>query len=652
MDMILSVQREIFVDYSKRIQAESLFSHSSYFRCRHNLALMHTCKNFRHNIQQVSKSIAFVLFISCSVSFCNGLHAQNKSTSLSFIISMQSPANHLYHVVFNCSGIKQDSIEFKMPQWTPGYYQIMNFANNVQNFTATDASGKNIGWAKGAINSWKVNAAKSTVVISYDVKTTRPFVATSYLDEERGYISPAGVFIYPSGMIKNRVTVTVEPYGKWSTVATGLEAVKGKKNVFTAKDYDVLFDSPILMGNLESLPSFSVKGIPHFFEAYKPGEFDRNLFMSDMQKIVATASGIIGDIPYDHYTFLSIGPGAGGIEHLNSASVSFSGDALKTKEGKIRVYNFLAHEYFHHYNVKRIRPIELGPFDYDNGSRTKMLWLSEGITVYYEYMVVKRAGFVDANEILQTFQTSIKDYESKPGRQFQTPAEASYSTWEEGPFGRTGDDVNKTISPYDKGPLLGMLLDFKIRHETKNKRSLDDLMRLLYNKYYKQKSRGFTEDEFRKEAEMIAGTSLNDFFDYIYTLKQVDYPTYLSYAGLNIDTTAHEVAGGWLGISTRDRNDSLIVSNVEWLSPAWNAGFRRRNVILEINGVKTNAKSFEQLLTSLKPGDKIKINSSWANGIIESEIILGTKLEHNYNIKPAANPDKLQTSILKSWMGE
>jgi len=607
---------------------------------------------FRSNFCFFGNWITFVFVVSCSVFLNSSLNAQNKSASLSFTVSMPSPANHLYHIVFDCSGIKQDSIEFKMPQWTPGYYQIMNFSGNVQNFSATDQSGKSVGWVKSAINCWKVNAARYPVVISYDVKTTRPFVATSYLDEERGYISPAGVFVYPAGMIKNPVTLTVEPYQKWSTVATGLEAVKGKKNVFIAKDFDVLFDSPILMGNLESLPSFSVKGIPHFFEAYKPGEFDRNLFMSDMQKIVATASGIIGDIPYDHYTFLSIGPGAGGIEHLNSASVSFSGDALKTKEGKIRVYNFLAHEYFHHYNVKRIRPIELGPFDYDNGSRTKMLWLSEGITVYYEYMVVKRAGFVDANEILQTFQTSIKDYESKPGRQFQTPAEASYSTWEEGPFGRTGDDVNKTISPYDKGPLLGMLLDFKIRHETKNKRSLDDLMRLLYNKYYKQKSRGFTEDEFRKEAETIAGTSLNDFFDYIYTLKQVDYPTYLSYAGLNIDTTAHEVAGGWLGISTRDRNDSLIVSNVEWLSPAWNAGFRRRNVILEINGVKTNAKSFEQLLTSLKPGDKIKINSSWANGIIESEIILGTKLEHNYNIKPAANPDKLQTSILKSWMGE
>ncbi|MES1219993.1 MAG: M61 family peptidase, partial [Bacteroidota bacterium] len=240
-------------------------------------------------------------------------------------------------------------------------------------------------------------------------------------------------------------------------------------------------------------------------------------------------------------------------------------------------------EYFHHYNVKRIRPVELGPFDYDNGSVTKMLWLSEGVTVYYEYLILKRAGFTSADEVLSNFSKSIKDYESKPGRYFQTSAEASYTTWEDGPFGRTGDELNKTISPYDKGPALGLMLDFKIRHETKNKKSLDDLMRLLYQKYYKQKGRGFTEDEFRKESETMAGTSLSDFFDYIYTLKQVDYPTYLSYAGLDIDTVAHELPGAWLGITVKDKNDSLLITHSEWQSPAWEAGLRGNMVLLKVN---------------------------------------------------------------------
>ena len=595
----------------------------------------------------------FTLLFIIVTCFVDAQPPKQSATGLYFTIAMNDPASHLLHVTFTCEGLKQDVVEFKMPAWTTGYYQLLNYADNVENFKAVTKDGKGLEWKKESRNSWKVETKNNNVlIISYDVKAKTPFVAANYVDEERAYISPAGVFVYPNGFLKHPVIVTMQPYSNWNRVATGLDSVKGRQYAFIAPDFDILYDSPILAGNLESFPSFTVKGIPHYFVAYKPGDFDKSGFMNDLQKIVTAASAIIGDIPYTHYTFLGIGPGGGGIEHLNSTSVAFTGDGLNTKEGTIRMYNFLAHEYFHHYNVKRIRPIELGPFDYDSGSRTKMLWLSEGVTVYYEYLVVKRAGFTSTDDFLKTFSQSIKEYESKPGRNFQTPAEASYDTWSDGPFGRTGDDVNKTISPYDKGPALGMLLDFKLRHETKNKKSLDDLMRLLYNKYYKQKSRGFTEAEFQNECEKMAGTSLQDFFDYIYTLKTVDYPRYLNYAGLSIDTATHEEAGGWLGINVRDKNDSLFIGNVQWQSPAWEAGLRNRNCILSVNGNKTNAKSFDSLLMSLQPGDKIKIVYSGADGIKEKEITLGRKKERNFAITQVSNPDPLQSSIFKSWSGE
>ena len=593
--------------------------------------------------------LTVIFFVTGSQALC----AQKTTVSLSFTVSMPQPSTHRYHVVFRCEGIKKDTVEFKMPAWMPGYYQLMNYADNVENFSAATSLGKELKWEKSSKNGWKVQTGRSlSLVLSYDVKATVPFVAANYLDEDRGYIAPTGLFLYPSGLIKHPVMLTIEPYSKWTTVATGLDIVKDKRYTFSAPDYDVLFDSPVLMGNLESFPSFSIKNIPHYFIAYKPGSFDRNLFMNDLKKIITVASNIIGEIPYRHYTFLGTGPGGGGIEHLNSASVAFTGGELNNEKSKVGTYNFLAHEYFHHYNVKRIRPIELGPFDYDKGSRTKMLWLSEGITVYYEYIILKRAGLTTADEVLKTFQSSIRDYENKPGRQFQTPAEASYTTWEDGPFGRTGDEVNKTISPYDKGPALGLLLDFKIRHETKNKRSLDDVMRSLYNRYYKQKGRGFTEDEFRQECEKIAGSSLADFFDYIYTLKQVDYPTYLNYAGLAIDTVTHELPGGWLGTGVRDRNDTLWTTTVDWQSPAWNAGLRSRKAILQVNGNKVNAKGFNELLTSLNSGDKIKILFTSSSGQKEEEIVLNKKKESSYTITRIANPDPLQTAIMKSWIGE
>lgn len=604
----------------------------------------------------MKKDIWYIYVLTCSffVFEMAQANAQKKTVSLSYTVTMPQPSSHRYHIVFDCEGIKRESIQFKMPVWMPGYYQILDYATNVENFTAVSVQGKQLQWKKNAKNSWEVQTeGVESIRISYDVKATTSFVASNYLDESRGYIAPTGLYLHPSGFIRHPVTVTIEPFEKWTTIATGLDSIKGKQRTFTAPDYDVLYDSPVLMGNLESFPPFIVKGIPHYFVAYKAdSNFSRQTFMNDLKRIVTTSSDILGDIPYRQYTFIGTGPGGGGIEHLNSASVAFTGGELSNEKSKIRTYNFLAHEYFHHYNVKRIRPIELGPFDYDNGSRTKMLWLSEGITVYYEYLIVKRAGFTSIDDVLKTFQSSIKAYETKPGRYFQTPAEASYSTWEDGPFGRTGDEVNKTISPYDKGPALGMLLDFKIRHETKNKKSLDDVMRILYNKYYKQKQRGFTEDEFRIECEKIAGSSLVDFFDYIYTLKQVNYPTYLGYAGLSIDTVSRELQEPWLGVGVRDRNDTLWTTSVDWKSPAWNAGLRNRTAILKVNGNKINAKAFTELVASSKQGDKITIQFVATMGQKEEMILLGKKKEASYTITKIENPDPLQAAILKSWLEE
>ena len=279
--------------------------------------------------------------------------------------------------------------------------------------------------------------------------------------------------------------------------------------------------------------------------------------MNDLQKIVSTAAGIIGDIPYDHYTFLGLGPGGGGIEHLNSTSVSFTGSNLSNPKGKIGTYSFLAHEYFHHYNVKRIRPIELGPFDYDNGSKTRLLWISEGFTVYYEYIILRRAGLNTSEDVFHGLQENMKAYESKPGHLLQSVADASYYTWRDGPFG--GGD--STISYYDKGPVLGAMLDLKIRHETKNKRSLDDVMRALYREYYQQKGRGFTEAEFKALAERIAGVSLEEFFVYVNTVKAPDYRKYFGYAGLDV-----AVEDGSFAISRRKVMNALQESILkDWL---------------------------------------------------------------------------------------
>ncbi|MET0463282.1 MAG: hypothetical protein ABW007_09005 [Chitinophagaceae bacterium] len=569
-----------------------------------------------------------------------------------YTVSMPEPAKQVYHVRFECNGVSREWVDVKMPVWMPGYYQVLNYADNVSNFHVTGQGSDTVKWERANYNTWRIYSSRaSKLTITYDVKAVRNFVATNFLDEQRGFIAPTGTFLHVDGMLHQPVTVTIEPYSKWNRIATGLEPIPGKQHSYAAPDFDVLYDSPILVGDLEELPSFTVKGVPHYFIGYKPGQFDRAAFMNDLKKVIEAAVDLMGDIPFKHYTFIAIGPGGGGIEHLNSAAVSFDGTGMNNPESRKRMLSFLAHEYFHHYNAKRIRPIELGPFDYDKGSRTDMLWVAEGITSYYEAFLLKKAGITTDADLLKKFENHILNYENKPGRLFQSVSQASYDTWADGPFGRTGDDVNKTISYYDKGPVMAMLLDFKIRHESANKRSLDDVMRTLYKDYYQAKKRGYTSREFRAVCERAAGVSLGDFFDYIYTVKDVDYPKYLAYAGLKIDTAAKAVSGAWLGIGARERNDTLTISTVDWESPAWMAGVRPRQILKSIDGKPATMQLLRDVATRTT-GSIVTLQVVQDKTEKTFPLILSTNFTRSYAISRMATADRLQSAILSSWLRE
>jgi predicted metalloprotease with PDZ domain len=274
--------------------------------------------------------------------------------------------------------------------------------------------------------------------------------------------------------------------------------------------------------------------VPHRFVGYALGEFDRGQFIDDLRAVVEAGTQIIGDIPYKHYTFLGIGPGRGGIEHANSTAVPFSGIGAD-RASRSRTLAFLAHEYFHHYNVKRIRPIALGPFDYDRPNVTDMLWVSEGFTSYYEYLMLVRSGRMTPQELLDALTRTIAAVENNPGRLFQSATASSRDTWTQGPFGRGSSGVRRTISYYDKGLVLGLLLDFRIRHDTQNRKSLDTAMRTLYQRYYKKLGRGWTDAEFRRTCEETAGGGLADFFEYATTTREIDYDRYLAYGGLRLE---------------------------------------------------------------------------------------------------------------------
>ncbi len=453
---------------------------------------------------------------------------------IDYTVSMSQPATHQYHVELRTRGWRQDTLVFKMPKWMPGYYQIMDYAKSVQNILVRDEKGKDFPFQRLNDNTLRISGIRNkSLVLRYDVMTTRQFVANSYVDSEHAYLIPENTFFYIDGFLHLPVNVEIVTT-PWNTIATGLEPTE-KPNQFTALNFDILYDCPVLIGNLETLPSFNVNGIDHRFMGYQLGTFDTVDFIEKLKKITEAAVAVIGDIPFKQYTYIAIGPGRGGIEHLNNTTFSFDGTGLNNAVAMNRMMNFLAHEYFHHYNVKRIRPFELGPFDYEKGSKTNLLWVSEGLSVYYEYLIVKRAGLVDERTLLGNLEENINAYENSPGRFYQSLTQASYNTWKGGPFGTQGEEPGKSISYYDKGPIVGLFLDFAIRHATQNEKSLDDVMQLLYWKYYKAKGRGFTDAEFEQTCEEVAGSSLAQLFEYVYTTCELDYARYLNFAGLKME---------------------------------------------------------------------------------------------------------------------
>ncbi|TXK01946.1 M61 family metallopeptidase [Flagellimonas aequoris] len=458
---------------------------------------------------------------------------KNSLPKFEFTVSVSDPNTHAYHVAMELLDWPTDTVALHLPNWMPGYYQMMDYYKGVKNFKVL--SGQSLDDSQPA--TWMLTGVKGQKVqLEYDVFTDRTFVANSYVDEDRAYIIPVNSFLYAEGNWNVPITVTIEKSNGWTDVATGLELVEedSQKAVFRADNFDSFLDSPLLMGDLKKLPDFKINGINHRFWGHKMGDFDEKKLMEDLKSVIQVASDIIGHIPYKEYTFIGIGPGRGGIEHLNSSTVSFDGGQMGSQEGYQRMLNFLSHEYFHHYNVKRIRPFELGPFDYQNGSKTTQLWISEGLTSYYAGLMVRRAGIFSEDDFLQDIAAGITQFENNPGKDYQSLIESSFETWHEGPFGKSGKDPNKSISYYIKGPIVGLLMDFGIRQATNNQKSLDDVMRHMYHEYYLKKGRGFTDAEFRDACVSITGTPMTELFQYVYTAKRLDYDTYLGYAGLSL----------------------------------------------------------------------------------------------------------------------
>lgn len=423
----------------------------------------------------------------------------------------------------------QNDVTFKMPVWAPGYYKILDYPTNVSDFKAIGSGDEILDWEKVGKTGWKVQSS-DTVRVSYRVFADFHSVAECRIEENVAFVPGNGVFMYVADDTAHPVTVAIDLPENWSRISTSLELKDGS---YYAPDFDVLYDSPFLIGNHYS-ETINHGGIDYEFAVETPQGFADSPIKNDFLAAVDQAIAIFGEAPYKSYHLLLLEAGGGGLEHQSSQADYTNGRwDFETRSEYLGILMFLTHEYFHNYNVKAVRPIELGPFDYDKENYTTGLWFSEGITCYYESLLLKRAGVISDEENLKALSEYIRDTENTEGRKHMDMRTSSYDIWLNF-FNRNANAKSTTISYYVKGPVIGLLMDCRIRTVSGGEKSLDDLMKTLYDNYYKA-GRGFTEEEFWSDAEKVAGGSLADIRRYVDTTDEIDYEAILNPAGLSLD---------------------------------------------------------------------------------------------------------------------
>ena len=620
------------------------------------------------NMRRTLYLIVVQLFLSVLVTSSATLAQTGNpnSSGISFTVSMSKPWTHLLEVEMSVKVAANlnvpNEIDLVMPVWTPGSYLIREFERHVQDFAA-DANGRALDWTKINKNIWRVktNGVRAWHVV-YRVYANELSVRTSELNSDHAFWNNAALLMYPEGQIGASSILRIVPASGWK-IATGLPPVVGEKNTFRAENFDILYDSPVEVSNFKEL-DFQVRGVPHRIVIDGEGNYDPVRLRNEVQKIVAAEVSMFGEIPYHDYTFilhLRSNTG-GGLEHLNSTALGFRRFGFSNDEGYRRFDSLVAHEFFHLWNVKRIRPDALGPFDYTKENYTRSLWVAEGITEYYANVITRRAGLTSDTAYLEHFAQQIQDLQEMPGRHEISAEEASFDAWIK-LYRPDENSVNSQISYYDKGELLGMLLDLQIRTRTNNEKSLDDVMRYLYTEFY-QKGRNYTPEDFQRVCELIAGANLEQFFSrYVRGRDELTliYNQVFIGAGLRLQQAGIEIGVGssgsvvpqkaFLGADVEQTADRLMITHVRAGTPAYEQGLNANDQIVALDGMRITKETFAQRIAEKKPGEVIHVTVFRFDDLRTFDIRLGMHIDAPYRIVPMPNASEEQQRIYRGWLG-
>lgn len=518
--------------------------------------------------------------------FSIGVDAQD----ISYTVDLTEPHKNTYHVTLELAyKTAPDSIVLNMATWTPGSYLIREFAKHVNVYSASTLNGESLKTHKHDKNTWIVqNQGNKKVRFEYFVYAHELSVRNTYLDSDLGLVNGASLFIYPENTLNQKAKIKYILPKSWR-ISTTLPTKNAKNHEFESQNYDQLFDCPVFLGTHKEI-EFEAAGVQHRIAINGPTFYDSEMLKTDIGKIVEEQTKIFNNNPNEEYLFIVITRkrGGGGLEHMNSSTLILDRFNMAQESGYKRFLGLVAHEYFHLWNVKRLRPIQLGPFDYEKENYTDLLWVMEGFTTYYSGKTLIRTAVSNGNSFINRIGNSWEREYKKPGGTVQSIAESSMDAWIK--YYRSNEnDYNTTISYYGRGFLMAALLEMKIIKDTNGEKSLDDLMKRLYDLYYKEKSRGFTMNEFIMTINNLTGKDYTDFFEkYIKDTQLPPLDSILSPFGYEVKF--EETSNSEWGFRVRNNDEHYIINRIISGTPAHEAGLNVDDEIIAIDSFAFDLK--------------------------------------------------------------
>jgi len=569
---------------------------------------------------------------------------------ISYTVSFPEAQAHYTDIEMEIKGLAQPKLNLKLPVWTPGSYLVREFSKNVESFTASSGS-KAVSVTKTRKNTWQLNTQGLTSVkVKYRFYAFEISVRTAFVDITHAFLSTSGMFFYPEGGLNLPSTIKIKPYKNWNKVSTSLEMVGNDPFTVKAPNYDILFDSPIEIGT-QDVFGFTVGSTQYEVAMYGGGTYDKERLKKDMAKVIEEEVSIFGENPNKRYVFIvhNYARGGGGLEHLSSTVLGASRNAYSTEAGYEGFLGLVAHEHFHLWNVKRLRPIALGPFDYDNEVYTTNLWIAEGFTAYYDNLTVRRTQLFPVEHYLSALAADFNTIDNTPGTKVQPLSQSSFDAWIKG-YRPDENSINTGISYYNKGAVVGMMMDLEIINATQGRQSLDDVMRYMYNEYYKTKKRGYTDAEFKAGVEKFAGKKMDDFYaKYINGVDAMDYNKYLAYAGYKAFDEYADLNAPDLGIRMLPIAPGRYkVSGVLRGTSAWVDGINVNDELVSIDGVAiTDPKG---LIAGKQVGDKIQVAVIRDGLPLTLPVTLLKNTNKKYSIQSRTDLTPQQIAVRKKWL--